>query len=56
MVQGTVSGDSVTATKINDGVGTGMRGGGRTPGVFGTVSADQRHDADRYFQRHGRAQ
>jgi hypothetical protein len=42
MVQGTVSGDSVTATKINDGVGGGMMGGGRggmQPGVFGTVSA-----------------
>lgn len=41
MVQGTVSGDSVTATKIDDGVGGGMMGGrgGMQPGVFGTVSA-----------------
>src|ERR1700734_2592540 len=39
MVQGTVSGDSVTATKINDGVGMGAGGAGRQPGIFGTVSA-----------------
>ena len=38
MVQGTVSGTSVTATKINDGVGMGP-GPARIPGVFGTVSA-----------------
>ena len=38
MVQGTVSGDSVTATKISDGLGMGP-GPARAPGVFGTVSA-----------------
>jgi Domain of unknown function (DUF5666) len=38
MVQGTVSGDSVTATKINDGLAMGP-GPARIPGVFGTVSA-----------------
>lgn len=39
VVQGTVSGTTVTATKINDGVvpGMGMGQGGR--GVFGTVTA-----------------
>jgi hypothetical protein len=40
MVQGTVSGDSVTATKIYDGVPPmGMSGQARGQGVFGTVSA-----------------
>jgi hypothetical protein len=38
MVQGTVSGDNVTATKINDGIQMGP-GPARIPGVFGTVSA-----------------
>lgn len=39
MVQGTVSGDSVTATSINDGVRQMGPGPAKIPGVFGTVSA-----------------
>lgn len=39
MVQGTVSGTSVTATKINDGVVPGGMMGQRGNGVFGTVTA-----------------
>ncbi len=37
MVQGTVSGTTVTATKIDDGMGG--RGPGMAPGVFGTVAS-----------------